>query len=316
MKKTIWFVLLAAAIMIALLIGGCSDDDEAPTQTIIIGEGDDASFDVVSEIFEESGIVNSFERTADLTGALIDEQFGDKSAGLKKMMAPSDDPDSISISALQSYNYENGWHIWLCSAVVYVEGVAIVDAEAIDSLQMRIEGTPQAVPSDDVDALEIHAWYNWETRDGTQEASAKHWLLVTMDLVSTPNTLTIEADIMESHLATFSDDSSECELEALFDEDIDDLEFDLDAEGEPVECPNSGEINIRGQIGLLCTNEYSPMDTLMIDGFWDHLVEVLDDGRVRFMYTDGTITFITTKTCGEESTTASASLWLFKPEFE
>ena len=315
MKRILWFVLFGAMLVSALLIAGCGDDDDAPTQTST-DDDNDMPFEIVSEVYDESGIMEAFTRTMQLTSALIDVEFADKANGLKKTLATADDPDSIVISAGQSYNYSNGWHIWVCDAIVYVEGVHTVEISAIDSLQMRIDGTPQALPSENIDEFRIIARYTWETQDDNQTASAVHYLHLLKDIVADPNTMTISAEISENHSALFTSDSSECEFDALFYEDVDDLEFDLDAEGETVECPNSGGIEINSLISLECTSEYHPMDTLRILGEWEFTADVLDDGRIRYMYTDDNVTFITTQTCGEESKSSSASLWLFNPEFK
>lgn len=312
MKRILWSVLFGAMVFAALMIAGCSDDDDAPTR-IVTDDNNNMPFEIVSDVYDESGIMEAFTRTMQLTSALIDMEFADKTDGLKKVLATSNDADSIIISAVHSYNYSNGWHIWLCDAIIYVGGAPLIEVSAIDSLQMRIENEPQALPSENIDEFRIIARYTWETQDGSQVASAVHNLRLLKDLLADPNTLTIDAEISENHSVIFTSDSSECAYDALFFEGVDGLEFDLDAEGETVECPNAGGIGIGSLISLECTSEYHPMDTLMIMAEWEFTADVLDDGKIRYMYTDGNFTFITTQECQEESKSAPASLWLWNP---
>ncbi|UCD16286.1 MAG: hypothetical protein JSV44_07395 [Candidatus Zixiibacteriota bacterium] len=131
-----------------------------------------------------------------------------------------------------------------------------------------------------------------------------------------PVTLTISAEIDENHLLPFFPNSSDCSLDARFYEDIYSLTFPLNKAGEPEECPIDGSSEIRAGPDMLCTSDSSPLDTMMIAGRWTYQAEVLDNGNIRLLYSDNTVTFITTSPCGEANSSTSSSPWEFRPRLD
>lgn len=232
MRSQKWFLFwgMAAALVLAGLFIGCSDDEKAPTGTV--GSLTDPEFIAVQEIID--AVIDS--TVANVGGAISSEGRipADDSTIVTVFYGPNI-PADIVIDA--NYEYANGWHVLTLTTTsddfdaAYQDSIRFADAT----------GTPM---EDVVNPTTINFRRHWSyTPSDTTVTNVSFVGAAELDLAdvdSNLGTLNGERSLTVNSKVVTAD--STVWRDVVFDAQLSDIEFSISAIPQLSGCPQGGQI--------------------------------------------------------------------------
>ena len=306
MKRLLLLSLLLALSISLGTITGC--DENKGTDSA--GTGNDYASDsaIISDFFGDDDIFGTpFEAFA-LSFALLDSipvGAAPKSAGGLKAL--QDENEQVTITAVISYIYSGGWHIFEFEATV-VDLIAYdtIDVVGIDSVQLLDDGQPvqYITPETQMDELRARTHADLDDRSGESHGDMHHAVSFAMD---TP-VITINGTVHDTLSASSQDEGGSCEVSLTLDQTITNLQMYVGI-SEGGDCPNSGHVSMTASLDMTCVGLDDGPTSLSISGTWTITATVNDNNTVTITYTDGTTTWATTETC-DGGSGSSSFLWM------
>ncbi|RME27481.1 MAG: hypothetical protein D6800_05035 [Candidatus Zixiibacteriota bacterium] len=303
MKRLLFLTALCASVALLVFAAGCSDSNNStgPGQ---VGDTTDPGFQKATGFMQDAQADDAMDNTMELSTTLLNTQFPNWGASSPlRGRLQSTAADTISV-IVGNYSYQNGWHIFTFSATVIVGVDTAASLSGIDSVRVRSNGMVLNPPDSTLDELNIRAHLDTVIARGdsaTFDGSAFHSMDLTLDQPIDPLTLTINATISQSMMATVdvnsgTDSAATCDVTVSFDQNVNNVVLPMDSTGEPLECPTSGSRTTTATLGVSC-NATNSLDSLHIDGTWTVTETVLTNGDIKIDYSDGTTTWSVTEAC-------------------
>ena len=308
MKKRVLLAMFVTLALILTAVAGC-DEDEVTNPTEPVVDPADSAF--VTELFNEEMFMTVFQ-SMEVSLALLDSI---PDVGMRKTAAPMNafrsDGDSTehTITAIISYDYSNGWHIFEFEAtIVDLTEDDTVDIAGIDSVQVLENGEPVEYPTEqtEMDGLKERVHVDWDRRSDTDHGDLNHVVDIVLDSVEVDTIVTVNGTVHDTLLMSELWDSATCELEVSFDQTVTDLQINVTGDEE---CPRDGQIVVMASLDVECIGgSGSDFDSLSISGTWTVTATVNDDNTVTITYTDGTVSWTVTEQCNGSSS-ATPGRW-------
>ena len=297
--KRLFLLPVAMILVIGLIfIWGCSDDDNdngaGPTNQI---NPEDSTF--VTEYFDEDVFLTGMNSVS-LSWVLLDSiPSGAKAAdgGVGKVLQGDDD---IVITAIISYEYSEGWHIFEFEAEIIEEdypGTDTIDVTGTDSVQVLEAGVPVQFPDEQtvVSGLKERAHANWEHRGEPAVGAVHHLIDVGLTEVVLDTIITFDGAVHDTIEGVDHDNGMIWSYYISYDQTIDSIQISTTDE----ECPLDGFISMNAGINATGVSDDVPPDTITIAGNWVITVTVITPGTIRLTYSDGTVSWAHTEVvCG------------------
>jgi len=262
---------------------------------------------VVSDVLNPETIRSVFN-SLDLSLLLLDSI--PIQGASRPLRARSTLDDTYSITAIHSYTYSAGWHIFDFEAMLvdsYEADTSYITA--VDSIQIIEDGSPAQFPSaelNDWEQMLARAHGMWEQNGSDSYGHVNHRAEVELGMVGQDLQATINASVRDTlSIATHSEELGECSVFATLNEDIEDVILVVGGEG----CPTSGTVTATSSLDADCYDEGSD-ESSGVDGTWS--VTVTSNGTTTTtVYSHGTFTWTVTESCGVGTVGAPGSwaLW-------
>ncbi len=297
MKRFI-FLTLAFSICFGLIwISGCSDDKSAGVDPAAGPEPVDSNF--MNDIFGEELLMNSIH-SIEVSLALLDSIPGatvKENGGLS--LSVMEGEQEIIITAIGSYSYENGWHVFQFDAIVVdLEFNDTTAVSGLDSVRVSFEGSPLQFPNSqsEMDELLARAHARWNSLpDSLNNAAIHHRLDVSLDFLNNNDTLiNLAGTVSDTISIQDSLEQSFCQLELTLNQTMTNFQF-YPSSSDTV-CPESGSTTATVTLNVACTG--GAFDTLNVDGTWTISATINDDNSVTITFTNGIVSWTVTEPCG------------------
>ena len=304
--KTLFRTLTVFGAICALMLGyGCSSSDKATNNTST------ANLDQLEGFVEEDFYAMALQ-SLDLSLSLLDSIPAASAPDQQKTRLDrviAGDGDDLVISAIASYAYQNGWHIFQFAATIDPgDGSGVADMTGIDSVQVLQGGVPMGPDADFslLDEVTSHAHFSWASQDGATSVGANQLINVIFDVAGADTTFIVDGSFDQELSAVFEDSTSSCS----FDIDIAAVVNDL-AISNDNDCPQSGSIEMDVALDLAClsTGGENP-GALSVEGELSVTAVANGDNSITVSYTDGVNSKMVTEQCGG----AAVSPWRI-PQF-
>lgn len=307
MKKLI-FLTLAFSICFGLVwISGCSDDDKSTgTNTTVAPEAVDSNF--MNSLFGEDLLMNSIQ-SIEVSMALLDSipnaPIKENGGQLLSLMAGDQD---IIITAITSYDFVNGWHIFQFEAsVVDLGSYDTTNVIGWDSVRVSYLGTPLEFPNSQSEMDEFLArahvyWYLLP--DSLHNAALHHRLDVGLNIQNNSDTLiSLSGSVNDTISVQDSMNQSYCQVDLTLNQTLSNFQFYPNS--PDTVCPESGTISAMVTLDVACTG--GEFDTLNVNGAWTITAIINNDNSVTIRFTNGVVSWSVTEPCG--GGVAAKSYW-------
>ena len=301
-RLTILTIILGGLLL--FLLGACSEDESPLTSDNLTQQQTDSSL-VAASVGDR--LFDTPLQSIELSGALLEQQ-GVMSSGRSAATRAASDGDEIVISAVASYEYTNGWHVFDFEAlVVDTESNDTVEVTGVDSVQVLVNDQPQFVVPEGVepDGLKARAHLDWDVLTGDASCDLNHRIDVDAAPQEFDTIVTINGTIHDTLHGVESTDTLECALDVSYDVVVTNLQISAAAGDD--DCPLAGEIDAVATIDAECTTNDTPPDSIGVHGTWTVNAVVNDNNTVTIRYSDGILSFTTTETCADD--TAHKTAW-------
>lgn len=260
---------------------------------------------MVVDIINGEDAFNNIFKSLDMSISLLDSipQAPSKVAGSLKSLSDGED---ITITAINSYSYENGWHIFDFTADVvdpfYNDTVFV---NGIDSIQLLMGSTPVQYPTgtESFNSITQHAHAGY-TQSWNDDYGAVHHLVgVSIDSSPTDTIITIGGTANDTVSASFDTDMMSCGLDVSFNQTISSLTMSvMDNSG----CPSSGSVTTAAEIGMACSGQNGDFN---YNEYMTVSAVVNNDGSITVTYESSNLNFTVTETCGTQMASPNHSVW-------
>lgn len=271
--------------------------DYTPPETI------DSSM-VVNILGGEDAFNNVF-KSLDMSISLLDSipQIPGKVAGSLKSLGGGED---IIITAINSYSYENGWHIFDFSAdVIDNYNNDTVFVAGVDSVKLLLGGTPVQYPSgtESFDAINEHAHASYSQSWSDDFGAVHHLVEVALESSPTDTVITISGTTNDTASFSNEDQLMACSIDMNLNQTISSLVMSVvDNSG----CPSSGSITTTAGLDMSCSGQNGSFN--YNDDITVGLV-VNQNGTITITYQSNNLNFSVTESCGEQLAAPSQSPW-------
>lgn len=304
------FAVLSLIALIAFSVG-CSDENTTIGATIV-GDTTDAQFQVVSGLFEEMDLDNSYGVSSEFSFDLLETTFpAFASHGIPRDGAMRRASTDSSVVTISNYAYTNGWHVFTFSAVFFEIINQVMDTagtlSGVDSIKVLANGVAMIAPDSTADALNIRAHFDFAFTSVGFTYSGDHLIDIGFDITSNSPALTVDGTISQDIVASISDSTlaDTCNLTMNVSQIISNFTFPIDSTGEPQSCPTAGTSSTTVTINMTCGTG-SSFDGLGINGSWNVTAQVIASDNIKVTYTDGTTTWSITEACNSGSAQATS----------
>ncbi len=306
MKRLFLMVSPVVTVVALAWFAGCSDNS---TESIVAPESQHSSDSTfITSLFGDDDLFGTAFESYSVSFALLDSIPGGSAPKRSGAIKALDDGDEVTITAIASYNYSNGWHIFTFEGtVVNVTTHDTVDISGIDSVKVIEDGLPVQFPNETTVIDELHArtHVDMDDRAGTAHGDLHHAVEFSISNVGDDTILTIDGSAHDSLSGSDGDAGDTCELVLTIDQTITNLQ--IAAESQDGDCPLTGYVAATVSMDINCTS--GSQTTLSISGTWSITATVNGDNTVTITYTDGTTTWATTEPCTGGGSGSSPFPW-------
>lgn len=313
MKRLLLLALLAGLGISLTFISGCDGgkDDKSTGP----GTGNPIDSTYVTGLFGGDDLFGTPYESYVLSFALLDSIPGGatpKSTGGFKGLQDGD--EEVAITAVGSYSYSNGWHIFQFEAtVIDLVTYDTIDVVGIDSVQVLEDGQPVQYPTlwTQMDGLKARTHADLDDRSGYSHGDMHHLVDFSIDTVAGETVITIDGTVHDTLSASGGDDVSWCDIDLTLDQAV--INLQVYADNQEGDCPLSGYVTAAVSLEVLCVGEgQGSLDSLSISGTWTITATVNDNNTVTITYSDGTTVWTITESCDGSGSVERSSpfIWL------
>ncbi|MEW5796088.1 MAG: hypothetical protein AB1772_06975 [Candidatus Zixiibacteriota bacterium] len=236
-------------------------------------------------------------RSVDVSVMLLDSIPAPGAPKPVRLPSAAQDGEYIVISAIHSYEYSNGWHIFDFSALV-VDTVwnDTVFIGGIDSVQVYSSGELVQYPGDmqGIDQLRERVHAGFEGSQNPNWGRVHHSSIVNLNAVGPDTTLSLTGTVRDTLFVSESGDyGGWCEVGVAMHQTVSNLTIPMNGIGE---CPLDGEMVITVDFDVHC--EEFETGTFDYSGNWTVNAMVNPDQTVTLTFTGGDFHWTTIVDCG------------------
>ncbi len=296
--------LIAGCLALGIYAGCDSEDNNDPLSGLTPGDTTSGEFQFVEGVLDEptEGIGQSLE----LSLRLLENIPPMPNSGRRSLPSLAVSNDSFAVTAVNSYSFENGWHIfdYEASILSYDDLTQELDSLAIagvDSLQLLTEGTPNGafeIEVFDEFRVRAHRTGSFVSVEETGGGSEDHLLDVQVNVNGGDTSITVNGTLNDSLELNFFDVETECGVVVTSLSTLINFSAVVD-ETNPSECPLGGTVSQTVGLNLTCLGA-SDLDPENINGSWTVTATVNEsDQSVTVTYSDGTTFWTVTGQCDD-----------------
>ena len=299
------------ALVAGLIVTACDRSDTVTDPVVEQNTSTDST--LVSNTVGDRMMDAPFQ-TIDLSAKLLESVPGNSPVSrLAANTAGSEvrEGDDLIITAVLSYSYANGWHVFAFEAVAvnHVQ-TDTVDIAGTDSVRVLVDGQPVQRVDDTmaIDGLLARAHLTWTARSGHGDGAVHHSLDVMAQPMGLDTLVTIDGYAHDTITGIELTDSARCALDLSYDMIISDLQVRVpEIDGD---CPESGDLSVSVGLTAECVAQTgTPPDSVSVRGTWTVTAHVNEDNTITLTFADGILFWRKTIGCGDNSTTATRSGW-------
>ncbi len=246
-------------------------------------------------------------QTLDVSIALIDSVPAvGAPARSRKQASMLGDHEIIIISAVTSYTYSAGWHIFNFSALVVdtvLDDTTFV--AGVDSLQIYSQTNLVQFPSgmDGVDQLRERMHAGWDQSSGVNWGRINHSSIVTATGVGADTTLSLSGTVHDTIYTDMGGEAGSCNITTVINETVSNLAL---PSANTLGCPLSGEVVVSAEFDAHCDAGELTTGPFDYHGTWTVNATVNPDLTITRTLTGGNFHWETTHECIQG---ASAPFW-------
>ena len=312
MTRFVKVTLFVAIALATSLIGTSCDKNDSVTDPVV--ERNSATDSTLVSTTVGERIMDAPFQTIELSSKLLQSIPGNAPAQrLTGSVAGTGvgDGDDLIITAVLSYTYADGWHVFQFEAVaVNNEWADTVDIAGVDSVRVIVDGMPVQHVDDSmsVEAVLARAHLSWSARSGNGDGAVHHSLDVSALPMGLDTLVTIDGFAHDSLAGIETTDSASCTLNLAYNMVISELKVRVpEIAGD---CPESGDLTVSVGISAGCVSLVgTPPDSVTVNGTWTVTAHVNDDNTITVTYSDGILFWRTTTSCDDDKATAERSGW-------
>lgn len=260
---------------------------------------------MVVDVFDGEDAFNNVFKSLDLSIRLLDSipQAPSKVAGPLKSL---DGGEDINITAINSYSYQNGWHIFDFSANVvnYIFNDTVF-VSGIDSIKLLNNSEPVQYPVGTESFDEVyeraHATYSQSWND--DYGAVHHLVSVALDSSPTDTVITINGTTSDTVAVSFEEELMACSMDMDLNQTISNLTMSVVSGSD---CPISGSVSSNANLAIDCSGQegsFSYDENLTVG------LVVNQDNSITVTYHSSNLDFSVTEQCGTQVYAPSHSPW-------